>query len=168
MQFTYFKADQNTTIEDIKRQYRKLALKLHPDMGGNLKAMQQLNAEWDYLKAHNFNVHETMDGKRYRDMDQTAPDNVTEEFAAIIERLIRMEGVLIEVCGSFLWLSGSTYDHKDEIKAMGFRWASKKRMWFLAPEGWRKKSRHELSMGEIRDTYGSQMVGTGHSMALSA
>lgn len=163
MMFTYFKADHLTTIEDAKRQYRRLAVKLHPDMGGSEDAMKQLNAEWDYLRKHNYNIHETKDGGTYTDWQQDVPDDVTERFAEIIDRLIHMEGVLIEVCGSFLWVSGSTYDHKDEIKAMGFKWAHKKRMWFLAPKDWKKKGRRELTMDEIRGTYGSQKVGAGHA-----
>lgn len=168
MKFQYFDASHLTTIEEAKRQYRKLALKHHPDMGGSLEAMQQVNAEWDYLRKHNYNIHETKDGGTYTDWSQDTPDDVTNAYAEIIEQLIHMEGVLIEICGSFIWLSGNTYDHKSEIKALGFRWASKKRMWFLAPKDWRKRSRRELSMGEIRDTYGSQTVGVGRRVALSA
>lgn len=168
MTFKYFKADFTTTIEEAKRQYRRLAMKFHPDMGGDLNAMQAINAEWDYLRKHNYNIHEAQNGATYTDETQDAPDNITNDFAEIIEQLIKMQGVEIEICGKFLWLSGNTYDYKAEIKAMGFRWASKKRMWFLAPEGWRKKSHRELTMGEIRETYGSQRVTAAHRMALTA
>lgn len=168
MKFQYFKANFQTTIEEAKRQYRKLAMKLHPDMGGSEEAMKQLNAEWEYLSRHNYNIHETAEGSTYTDWSQDVPDDVTARYAEIIEALIHMEGVIIEICGSFIWLSGNTYDHKAEIKGLGFRWAHKKRMWYLAPEGWHKKSRRELTMGEIRDTYGSQFVSTTPRMALTA
>lgn len=176
MKFKYFKADYQTTIEDAKRQYKKLILKYHPDLADKngisveaaTEATKAINAEFDYLKKHNYNIHETAEGGTYTDWNQDTPDNVTEQFAEIIEQLIKMQGVIIEICGSFLWLSGTTYDHKEEIKAMGFRWANKKKMWYLAPKDWKKKSRRELTMGEIRDTYGSQVVGTGYRMALTA
>lgn len=176
MKFQYFRADHTTTIEDAKNQYKKLILRYHPDLAAKngmsveeaTKATQTINAEFDYLKRHNYNIHETAEGSTYTDWSQYAPDDVTARYAEIIEALIHMEGVIIEVCGSFLWLSGSTYDHRAEIKAMGFKWASKKKMWYLAPKDWRKKSRRELTMGEIRDTYGSQVVGMGHRMALTA
>ena len=176
MQFRYFKANYQTTIEEAKKQYKKLILKYHPDLASKngmtvdeaTKACQTINDEWAYLKAHNYNIHETAEGSTYTDWNQDTPDEVTEQFAEIIEQLIKMEGVIIEICGSFVWLSGSTYDHKAEIKAMGFRWAGKKKMWYLAPKDWKKKSRRELSMSEIRNVYGSQMVGTGHRMALTA
>ena len=177
MQFKYFKANYQTTIEEVKKQYKQLIFKYHPDLAEKngltvdeaTKACQTINAEFDYLKTHNFNIHETAEGSTYTDWNQETPDDVTSRFAEIIEQLVKMEGIIIEVCGSFLWLSGSTYDHKAEIKGLGFRWASKKKMWFLAPKDWKKKSRRELTMGEIRDTYGSQFVNaTAHRMALSA
>ena len=173
MKFQYFKADHMTTIEDCKKQYKKLILSFHPDLAAKnglsveeaTKACQTINAEWDYLRKHNYNIHEGKDGGTYTDWNQDMPDDVTERYAEIIDALIKMEGVVIEICGSFLWLSGSTYDHKAEIKGLGFKWASKKRMWYLAPQGWRKKGHRELSMGEIRSNYGSQFVGTGRQVA---
>lgn len=161
--FKFFKAMRGrtlfqTTIEEIKRQYRKLALKHHPDRGGRLEDMQRINAEWDVLKKRCYNIHEDMSGNVYTDQTQETPDNVTEMFAEIIERLIKMEGLEIEICGSFVWVGGNTRKHKDELKEMGFRWASKKRMWFLAPQGWRKRGRRELSMDEIRESYGSKKI----------
>jgi curved DNA-binding protein CbpA len=91
MKFTYFRADHTTTIEEAKRQYHRLCLRWHPDRpDGDLKAMQQVNAEWDYLRKHNYNVHESADGSIYTDWTQDTPDDVTEMFVEIIEQLIRI------------------------------------------------------------------------------
>ena len=178
MKFKYFKADHTTTIEDAKKQYKRLILKYHPDLAAKngltveeaTKACQTINAEWEFLKKHNYNIHEAANGGTYTDWNQDKADDVTERYADIIEQLVKMDGVLIEVCGGFLWLSGNTKEHKDTIKALGFRWASKKKMWFMAPQGWKKKGRRELAMDEIRDTYGSVKVaaGTYQRMALGA
>lgn len=163
MSYKYFKfrSTEQITIEAIKRQYRKLALENHPDRGGDEEVMKAINDEFAQLRKRYYNVHESQSGATYRDDNQDAPDNVTANFEAIIEELLRMEGVGIEICGSFIWLDGETYPHKAEIKSLGFRWASKKKKWFLAPEGWRKMGRRELSMDEIRDSYGSQRVAAG-------
>ena len=37
------------SLEDLKKQYKKLSRVHHPDMGGNLEDMQKLNAEFDNL-----------------------------------------------------------------------------------------------------------------------
>lgn len=158
MKFQYFKTDLSTnlTIEDAKKQYYKLCLRWHPDRpNGDLKAMQTINAEWDYIKAHNYNVHTTKSGSTYTDWSQQNPDDVTERFAEIIERLIHLEGLIIEICGTWLWVSGDTKTHKGTLKEIGMRWAPKKAMWYMKPEGWRKRSRKEYTIDEIRSAYGS-------------
>ena len=45
--------------------------------------------------------------------------------------------------------------HRAELKAAGFRYASKKQRWYFRPEGWRSVSRGAFSMDDIRDKYGS-------------
>ena len=159
--FFKFRTSETISIEAIKRQYRKLALENHPDRGGDEETMKAINAEFDILRKRYYNVHESQSGATYRDDRQDGMDDVTARFTEIIDQLIKMEGVGIEICGSFIWLDGETYPHKAEIKALGFKWASKKRRWFLAPEGWRKMGRRELSMDEIRDNYGSKRVAAG-------
>lgn len=43
----YFKAIGS--LDDLKEQYRKLAMRHHPDCGGDLEAMKAVNAEYDVL-----------------------------------------------------------------------------------------------------------------------
>ena len=152
-----FRAGQPVTIELIKRMYHKLALENHPDRGGDLRTMQEINDEFAQLKKRYYNVHESQNGGVYRDEKQEAPTDIDDRFIEIIDALIKLEGVGIEICGKFIWLSGNTYDHRAAIKALGFRWASKKRMWFLAPADWKKQGR-EWDMERIRDRHGSQVI----------
>lgn len=168
MEFKFFHVHHNTPIEEIKRQYFDLCKKHHPDMGGSVEDMQGVNVEWDYLRKHNFNIHEGQDGGTYTDWSQDAPDDVTEQFKDIIEQLIHMAGVEIEICGSWLWVGGDTYGHRDELRGMGMRWANKKRRWYKAPKDWKRKTHGELSMEEIRGMYGSTHVETVRRAALTA
>jgi curved DNA-binding protein CbpA len=43
-----------SSIDEAKDKYKKLAISLHPDKGGDLREMQQLNLEWDYIKKTNY------------------------------------------------------------------------------------------------------------------
>jgi curved DNA-binding protein CbpA len=168
MQFKYFRVDYRTPIEECKKQYRKLVFQYHPDRGGDDDAMKQVNAEWEYLRKHNFNIHESKSGGTYTDWTQDVPDDVTDQFADIISKLVTLAGLEIEICGSWLWVGGNTREHKADLKNLGMRWASKKKMWYKAPKNWKRKSRHELTMNEIRDRFGSQMVQGKQFAALTA
>jgi hypothetical protein len=75
-----------------------------------------------------------------------------------INAVIDLEGVLIEICGNWIWLSGDTRSHKDAIKAAGYFWASKKMMWYFRPKEWKSTSRGNFTMEEIRDEFGSDTV----------
>ncbi|MBC6678282.1 molecular chaperone DnaJ [Zhenpiania hominis] len=139
------------TLEDLKRQYRTLALQNHPDRGGDVEVMKAINNEYDKLFAQVKDTHKNKEGETYtKENPETA-----EEFKDIIDKLIKMQGVEIEVIGCFIWLSGNTKEHKEAIKALGFRWHSKKKMWYKAPEGYKRWGKKEYSMNEIRGMYGT-------------
>ena len=78
---------------------------------------------------------------------------------AIINSVIAMDGVELELCGLWLWLSGNTKPHKEEIKKLGFKWASKKKKWYWRPEWYhRRGNRKEWDMTDIRSKYGSVII----------
>lgn len=160
MKFEYFKATWRTPIEDCKEQYRELAMKHHPDRGGTFEAMCKVNEEWDWLSKHNYNIHRGMDGQIYTDERQDIPDEVTSKYAALINALIRLDGVGIEICGSFIWLSGDTYRWRGPIKALGFKYSRNKKMWYMAPSK-RRGRNNNWSMDRIRMAHGSYTVTEG-------
>ena len=75
-----------------------------------------------------------------------------------IETLEEVEGISLEVCGSWLWVDGDTKPVKDLIKSVGGRWAVKKKKWYVRPEGAKWFHRKEQDMERIREGYGSVMV----------
>lgn len=146
------------TLEELKKVYKKLALKYHPDCGGDEEIMKALNNEYDELFEKLKNTHKNKDGEFY----EKATTETVEEFREIIYKLLalRMENVLIEVIGSFLWVSGNTKPYKEELgkNGLGLKWGRKKAAWYLSPEGYRKRSKKATSLDDIRDMYGSQQV----------
>lgn len=144
------------TIEELKKEYRRLAVLHHPDNGGSDQAMKEINAEYTKLFDRLKDIHNTTakaEGKKQ--MEETA-----EEFMDIISKIIFFEGITIELCGSWIWVSGNTKEYKEEFKIMGFRWAAKKKMWYWRNEKDATRSRGRYTMDEIREKYGSETYET--------
>lgn len=140
------------SLEDVKAEYRRLVKLHHPDFGGKTATMQQINAEHDIifeqLKAqHNAAADE------YHQTTETP-----EEFRRLINELLKLSGVIVELCGNWVWLSGNTREHKERLKALNCRWAAKKQMWYWHhQEESRKHYRGSSTMQDIRQKYGSQV-----------
>jgi len=137
------------TIEELKKEYRKLAFKFHPDRGGDEATMKAINAEYERLFKELNTTNEKGESKY----------NLDDGFREMINKIINLDGLEIEICGLWVWVSGNTKEHKDALKAAGFFWASKKKMWYWRPE--EAKVRHSTGikdMDYIRHMYGSEKI----------
>lgn len=140
-----------TTLEELKKEYRRLAMIHHPDHGGDTATMQAINGEYSEAFA------------RLKDQHNAAADEAhqttetPEEFITIISQLLRFPGLIVELCGSWLWITGDTYAVKDQLKAAGCRWSSSKKAWYWHhPEEGHRWHKGTATMSDIRTKYGSQ------------
>ena len=147
-----------TTIEEAKALYKKLAKANHPDLGGDTETMKAINAEFEKVFDLLKNKHTGANNTTY-----TAKSDSTEtaaEFMNIINKLIHCNGLVIELVGRWIWLTGNTYEHRNIIKSLGFTWATRKKAWYWhAPED-KSFNRKEMSLNEIRSLYGSKVFET--------
>lgn len=151
------------TLEELKSEYKTLAKKLHPDCGGDTESMKVLNNEYERMFALLKDKHNAT-----ATADEQKTSERPEEFMNVIEKLIHLDGLKLEICGSWLWVSGATWQYKEQLKAAGCCWASTKKMWF-----WRsyqdacRRNRKTQSMDKIRARYGSERVETVRRVALA-
>lgn len=141
------------TVEELYSQYKKLAMQHHPDHGGRVEDMQQINAEYDDLKKRVGNTHKGKDGGTYQ--TETNDTKAPEQFREIINAVINFN-IDLELCGAWLW-AFKAYAYKDQLKELGFFYCSAKKAWaWTANET--KNNKHHMSINEIRETYGSETI----------
>lgn len=73
-----------------------------------------------------------------------------------VDREKDIEG--INYASSWIWVSGNTYGCKSDLKANGFQWASKKKMWYWHDPEEQARSNGKTSMDDIRSKYGSETI----------
>lgn len=150
MTYKFFK--DVTTIEELRKQFKALAFRYHPDRGGNEEDMKAINAEYQALYERVKFTHQKADGSTYTKKEET---ETPDEFREIINAIINFN-VDIELCGSWLWVFNA-YAYKEQLKALNFFYCAHKRAWaftFDKP----KKNKHKLTMDEIRNAYGSEKI----------
>lgn len=154
------------TIEELKQQYKRLALTHHPDVGGDNESMKEINAEYDTLFARLKDVHQAADGNIYTAKASTK--ETANQFRDIIDKLIHMANINIEICGSWVWVTGQTYQYKETLKGIGFKFSKQKTAWYYHGEGYRKHNSKTYSLEEIRYLFGSETVNRESQLALQA
>jgi len=147
--------DGKIDADIVKKAYRMQCKKFHPDRNpAGLEMMKAINVAYDTLKNVNADV-------------STSDINYSEKLNDAINAIIDLEGIIIEICGTWVWLSGETKKHKEIIKKAGFFWARKKKMWYFRPADYKSKSYGKYSIDRIRDIYGSKEVTPKYKKQLS-
>ena len=135
------------SLEDLKKRYKEVAFIHHPDKGGDTAIMQEINNEYQH-----FCEHPTFEFKHSGDKEDLLvyPD--------VLMKIINFKGIVIELIGAWLWISGNTIPYKKELKEAGFWFAPKKAMWYFRPDGLKSHKHDPLDINAIRNKYGSDII----------
>lgn len=145
------------SIEELKREYRRLAFQFHPDRGGDPETMKAINQEYEELLKKVGNLHEKADGTTYEDTE--AGPAKDDGYREILDILLSLNGLEITLCGSWLWISGNTKQNKETLKASGCKWSSKKLMWYWHPaESKKRHYKSSYTFEEICNKYGAERI----------
>ena len=152
-----------TTLEELRKQYKRLVKQYHPDNGGTTEELQEINAEYNILFKK---LKATADHhQKHQKQKQTANNNaydfeIDQAIRNILNQIINLN-IDIEIIGNWIWCS-NCFNVKDILKGLGFRWASKKKAWYWHEEGYVKTSKKILNLDEIRSFYGSTDIKKGN------
>ena len=164
MDIKYFNTSTINNINELKKQYKKLAFEFHPDIAKNDGSiMKVINNEYAFLithletftsqKAYEASTNKTNYKKSYYQYDP--------EFINMINELIKlkMKNVNIEICGFFIYITGTTKPYSKQLGKNGLKlkWNNKKLAWYYSPS-WYVKHGSNWDMDKIRSTYGSDII----------
>ena len=143
------------TIEEAKKLYRELAKIHHPDKGGDVEMMKLINSEYDFI------CSKILKGENLSDADFNEAWTNSQLFKEKIDNIINIEGLVIEIVGLWIWVTGLTRPNSELLKASGFFWASKKMAWYWRPES-AAGGRGKYSLDELKTKYGSTLVSSSN------
>lgn len=144
------------TAEEVRKTYKTLAVKYHPDRGGDTTIMVEINAEYDeivtYLKRGGSLGGETT-GKDWQSMTK---------YRDVLQQIITIDAD-VEIIGTWIWVFNA-YPYREILKKAGFRWASKRKAWIWhSPEDGCRGSKKK-TIEEIRSTWGCEKIKTGAAL----
>ena len=154
-------AESTVTEEIVKTAYRQVSLKFHPDRNpAGHQMMILINEAREVLKEETY----PFDYKSDEDY------NYGEEINEALNKIINLQGIVIEICGAWVWVSGNTKEHWPTLKEAGFKFSAPKKMVYFRPEyaQTRRYKKDGLSMDEIRGKYGADKIKTKNINYISA
>lgn len=149
----------DSTFDMIKTAYRRACMYYHPDRNpAGLEMMKIINASYNVLTDY-------VPSSAQIDLENDL--NLGEDLNNALNAIINL-GLTIEICGSWIWVSGDTKPHKEILKETGFKWAPKKMMWHFRPADYKSFNRGKWSMEDIREKHGSFNIKSKTSIKLGA
>jgi len=138
----------------VGKLFKKLSFERHPDQGGSNEQMILL------LESRKCLLDMLRENPEYVEKTSGSEYNISELFSEILDKLNPFDGLEIEACGTWLWVSGNTKPISKQLgkDGVGLRWHGKKKLWYWNPPQEKKRKWYGKSkdMDSIRKTYGSQ------------
>ena len=147
----WFDKSKLHTVAELRTAYKELLKINHPDNGGKVSDMQEINAEYDTLYSI-LSQNESADGESCTEQDNAAD----EAFRAILNEIAGYN-MTIQIIGEWIWAFDS-FAYKDRLKELGFRYAPRKKAWTWHSDEYRRFHRKEVPMNHIRAKYGCQTI----------
>jgi len=149
----WFNLAEYANLGDLKKAYKALVYIHHPDHNGDLENMKEINIEYEYAFEWVKN-HPREESDKYANKHH----DIMDGFREVISKVVFIPNIIIEICGSWVWITGETKAVKEIIKQAGFSWAGKKKAWYWKPSDYIKSGKSNWSMDRIRTAYGSTRI----------
>lgn len=152
------------TIQELKKQYRDLVLKYHPDLNtkDTTNIMQDINLQYNELFNKVKNSFVNAEGNIY---NKENTENI-DDFKNILNKIITFKDCKIEIIGNWIWVSGNTKYYKEILKSLKFKWIKNKEAWAYHQDKYYKKTKNEYTLEELRNSFITINVDTNETNKL--
>jgi hypothetical protein len=138
------------TSDEVKQRYEELSKVFKPL--GNSKTNEMIIA-----------IHDEYE-KLMMVLGESKPAEAAKEKATVSEKIkalqekVNPEGLHLEICGTWLWVTGKTFQVKDTLKELGFRYSPNKLSWYYRKEDNRSGNQEPIPLEMIREKYGTSEI----------
>lgn len=127
---------QAWSLDELNKLYRTLARQFHPDLGGDLAAMQALNWELEYRRqqlARPPNQTRHGPGRRTRAKSNKKSTGISPAAQRAYEKVVATcDGVQLKIeAGRVIVFGPETFHHREKLKSYGFWWEPAGKYWFF-------------------------------------
>lgn len=106
-------------------------------------------------------------------LNESKPVEAVKEKASVAEMIAELQGKIdpaglhLEICGTWLWITGKTYQVKDTLKELGFRYSANKLSWYYRKSDHKSGNQEPIPLEMIREKYGISEVALMRNFLLS-
>jgi hypothetical protein len=134
------------SLREVKQRYLALAREHHPVNGKDPVTLFQIRMEYQQVARDPlFGFHQH-------------PEDIKEDFLhypEIIDQLLRWR-LSIELIGTWTWVSGDTYQFREQLMQMGFTYEPLKQAWYSRPSSCRSSNPTPLPFDRIKSLHNRQ------------
>ena len=159
---TYFKNIE--TLEQLRKTYKNLLKQYHPDNGGSEETMKAINVEYEQLFKILKNKHESKatgtenNTSSYENTKWNFEED--EKLREVLQKIINFEGISITIVGSWIWIDGNTYQYREQLKDVCFKWSKPRKKWYWHAGEYIRKGNSNTAFEILERKYGSTEVKT--------
>lgn len=141
------------TQDEIKATFKKLAMLNHPDRGGSEAIMKEINNEYSFA------IAKVLSSGGFTESEVNESILQSEAYKDALSQIVSLDGIIIELVGAWIWVTGDTKPVKEILRAAGFYWASKKEAWYFRGSAFIAKNYGKtFDLNTIKAKYGSQHI----------
>ena len=147
------------TSGEVRTRYDELSRVFNPSNSKEPNEMMNtINAEYDMLMIV---FRDAMLAEAEKETVKVKEKLTVSDKIKELQEKVDPSGLHLEICGTWLWVTGKTYQVKDILKELGFRYSANKLSWYYRQEDDRSPNQEPIPLDLIREKYGSSVVAIG-------